>query len=52
MYRLGDTAGGAGDRLDRDVALCNEGFWPPPAEVGYMLPLLDAVSSSLAVDGL
>ena len=36
VYRLGDTAAGAaaGERLDREDALCRDACWPPPAEVG------------------
>jgi len=44
VYRLGDTAVEAGVRLDREEALCREGGWFPPAEVGYMPVLLDAVT--------
>lgn len=51
VYRLGDTAGGAGVRLDREEARCKPGELPP-AEVGYIAPLLEAVTSSLAVAGL
>lgn len=52
VYRLGDTAAGApaGERLDREDALCREACWPPLAEVGYP-PLLEAVTSILAVAG-
>ena len=52
VYRLADTAGEAGERLDREDALCREGGWLAPAEVGYPAPRLDAVTSSLAVAGL
>ncbi len=52
VHRLADTAVEAGVRLDREEALCREGGWFPPAEVGYMPVLLDAVTSSLAVAGL
>ena len=52
VYRLADTAVEAGVRLDREEARCKEGGWFPPAEVGYMPVLLDAVTSSLAVAGL
>lgn len=53
VYRLGDTAGAAaaaGERLDREEARCRA-CWLPPAEVGYTPPLLDAVTSILAVAG-
>ena len=52
VYRLGDTAAGAaaGERLDREDALCRDACWPLPPEVGYP-PLLEAVTSILAVAG-
>ena len=52
VYRLGDIAAGAaaGERLDREVDLCRDACWGPPAEVGYT-PLLEAVTSILAVAG-
>ena len=36
VYRLGDTAAGAaaGERLDRDDALCRDACWPAAAEAG------------------
>ena len=52
LYRLGDAVNFAGERLDSDEDLCKDGDWLPPAEVGYMPALLDAVTSILAVDGL
>ena len=52
LYRLGDAADLAWERLDSDEDLCKDGEWLPPAEVGYMPALLDAITSILAVDGL
>ena len=54
VYRLGETAGAApaeaGERLDREEARC-KACWLPPAELGFDPPLLDAVTSILAVAG-